>query len=129
MRPRLSESRDSAPHELPLRYSFICKAPTKLIVGSECPLSPSVSRALHEPSNQRLPWVTLQSDQPSCVLVSPRLSSHPWLKVLSHSTDGAPRVAATTQDPWNARCCILSVLDPIMGGFQQSENARLLLQT
>ena len=104
MRPRQSESRDSAPHELPLRYPFICKAPTKLIVGSECTVSPQVFPGL--------PWghSVVRSSRPACW--SPRL------KVLSHSTDGAFRVPATTSGPLERQVLRSVSADPIMGGFQ-----------
>lgn len=113
MRPRQSESRDSAPHELPLCYPFICKAPTKLIVGSECTLSPQVFPGLstNRPVNGFL-GVTVWS---AAAVLHAGL---PRLKVLSHFTDGAFRVPATTSGPLERQVLRSISADPIMGGFQ-----------
>lgn len=104
---------------------------------SECPLS--CFRVTTWP-NQRISLGSHCSPAPAGPACwSPPVSRHtPWLKVLSHSTDGAPLGAShSPQDPWNARCCILSVLTPSwvdsmpvrMRGFFCKHSSDLGLQT
>ena len=118
MRPRQSDFRDSAPHELPLCYCFICKAPTKVTVRSECTLSPQVFPGLStsRPDNALLD-ATLNSEVAG--LHAPASTS---LITASGRRPATPRMVPfgcqpPPQYPWNAnKCCILSAL-ALMGGL------------